>query len=303
MPAGVRATRSQTISGFCALTSIFAASAMAAGSPCGGIDRREFRNLQVRAFRDWIFLQLGIERDENRPHRRRGRDLVGAGSRLGEMLQRGRLIVPLGELTNDLADVDAGVEPFGARSALVGLHDVTAEHQDRHPIAPGVVHRHGCVLQTDDAVAGHGGRLAGHFGVTLRHMDCDVLVHAGDDFGLVVAVIDDGFVQAAIARSAVDEHVLDAERIDDVGHEVAAARRLIDRVAGRRKALGCNLAAGPAGPILDFSSGAAGIALAATGGSNRSGCADETCTFEEITTICGRRWTALRHRKPPRNGP
>jgi hypothetical protein len=31
-------------------------------------------------------------------------------------------------------------------------------------------------------------------------VDGDVLVHAGDDLGLVVAVIDDRFVQAAVAR-------------------------------------------------------------------------------------------------------
>jgi hypothetical protein len=34
-------------------------------------------------------------------------------------------------------------------------------------------------------------------------VDGDVLVHAGDDFGLVVAVIDDRFVQAAVARCAM----------------------------------------------------------------------------------------------------
>ena len=49
--------------------------------------RREFRNAQAFRIGDRIFLQLGIERDEDRPHRRRGRDLVGAHRGLGEMRQ------------------------------------------------------------------------------------------------------------------------------------------------------------------------------------------------------------------------
>jgi hypothetical protein len=75
----------------------------------------------------------------------------------------------------------------------------------------------------------------------LRHVDGDVLVHAGDDFGLVAAVIDDGFMQAAIARRAVDRDILDAKRVEHVGHKVAAAGRLIDRVVGRRHGLGRDL--------------------------------------------------------------
>jgi hypothetical protein len=45
-------------------------------------------------------------------------------------------------------------------------------------------------------------------------MDGDVFVHAGDDFGFVAGVIDDGFVQPAITRSAVDGEIFDAERIN-----------------------------------------------------------------------------------------
>ena len=183
-------------------------------SPCGGIDRRELGDAQALAVGDRVLLQLGVEREKDRPHRRRRRDLVGAHRRLGEMLQRGRLIVPLGEVAHERADVDAGMQPFRARRALVRLHDVAADHDDRHAVAPGVVHRHGGVLQADDAVTRHRDRLAFDLGVALRHVDGDVLVHAGDDFGLVVAVIDDGFVQAAIARRAVDRQVFDAERIE-----------------------------------------------------------------------------------------
>jgi len=72
-------------------------------------------------------------------------------------------------------------------------------------------------------------------------VDGDVLVHAGDNFRFVVAVIDDGFVQAAIARSAIDRQIFDAERIEDVDHEVAAARGLVHRIGCRRHGLGGDL--------------------------------------------------------------
>ena len=125
---------------------------------------------QAAAVADRVFLQLAVKREEHRPHRRRGRDLVGAHHGLAEMLQRGGLVVPLGELAHQLADIDAGMQPFGARRALVGLHDIAAEHDDRHAVAPRVVHRHGGVLQTDHAVARHGNRLAFHLGIALAEM-------------------------------------------------------------------------------------------------------------------------------------
>ena len=203
------------------------------------------------------------------------------------------MIVPLGEFADKLADVDRRMQPFGARPALVGLHDIAAEHDDRHAIAPSVVHRHRGVLQTDRAVTRHGKRLAFDLGVALRHMDGDVLVHAGDDFGLVVAVIDDGFMQAAIARRAVDRDILDAERVEHVGHKVAAAGRLIDRVVGRRHGLGRDLpGAGKRSYRLLRLDGRHGVGR--NGRRDRSSGADEARAFEEIaaarlrpTAVCG----------------
>jgi hypothetical protein len=90
------------------------------------------------------------------------------------------------------------------------------------------------VLQTYRAVTGHRNRRACDLGVALPYVRGDVFVHASDDFRVVVAMIEDGFVQAAIARGAVDGEVFDAEQIEHVGHEVAAACRLIDRVTTRR---------------------------------------------------------------------
>src|ERR1700730_1837567 len=157
------------------------------------------------------------------------------------MLQRGGLVVPLGEVADDLPDIDAGMDPLGAGPTLVGFHDIAAHDEDGHAVTPGIVHRHGGMLQADDAVAGHGHGLAFDLGVALRHVHGDVLVHAGDDLGLVVGVIDNRLVQAAVARGAIDRHVFDAERIEHVGHEIAAAGRLVHRIVARRHGFGGDL--------------------------------------------------------------
>src|SRR5262249_56041908 len=93
---------------------------------------------------DGIFLQLGIERQHDRPHGRRHGDLVGAHRRFGEVLQRGGLVVPFHEVAEDGSGIDRRVHPFGAGCAFVGFDDVAAHDDDRHAIAPGVVHRHAC---------------------------------------------------------------------------------------------------------------------------------------------------------------
>ena len=68
------------------------------------------------------------------------------------MLQRYRLIVPFGEITNDECGIDGGVWPFGTGArTLVGFEDIADHDVNRHTVAPGVVHRHGGVLQTDGA--------------------------------------------------------------------------------------------------------------------------------------------------------
>jgi hypothetical protein len=72
-------------------------------------------------------------------------------------------------------------------------------------------------------------------------MDSDVLMHAGDDFWLVIAVIDHRFVQAAVARRAIDRQIFDAERIEHINHKVAAARGLIHRVVRRQHGFGGSL--------------------------------------------------------------
>ena len=172
------------------------------------------------------------------------------------------------------------MQPICTRHALVSLHDVAADHDNRHTVAPSVVDRHGRMLQADGAVTGHRNRRACDLGVALTHVHGDVLVHAGDDFRFVVAVIEDGFVQTAIARRAVDSQVLDAERVDHVGHEVAAAGRLIDWVAARRHGLGRDLPrAGNGGLQLRRRRDRQRVSGWRR---DRGGCADQTSTLQEI---------------------
>jgi hypothetical protein len=87
------------------------------------------------------------------------------------------------------------MHPIRAQHALVSLHDVAADHENWHAVAPGVVDRHRRVLQADRAVTGHRNRRACDLGVALTDMHSDVLVHASDNFRLIVAVIEDGFVR------------------------------------------------------------------------------------------------------------
>ena len=124
-------------------------------------------------------------------------------------------------------------------------------------------------------------------------MDGDILVHAGDDFRFVVAVIDDGFVQAAVARSAIDRQIFDAERIEDIDHEIAAARGLIHRIGRRRHGLGGDLPWTRNGSLAYLRVSGEGV-----DGRRRNDCgrgAGDARAFEEITAAGIRRTAALRH--------
>jgi len=125
-------------------------------------------------------------------------------------------------------------------------------------------------------------------------VDGDVLVYAGDDFGLVVGVIDDGFVQAAVALSAIDRQILDAERVEHVGHEVAAARRLIHRVARRRHGLGRDLQRARNGSLQSLLRRGRDR-VGRDRRRNRGGGADEAGAFQEIAAAGIAQIAAFRH--------
>ena len=103
------------------------------------------------------------------------------------------------------------------------------------------------MLQADGAVRHDHHRLAFDLGVAVRHGDRRFFVAAGEQLGvLVAAVVDEGFVQAAEAGAGIGGDVFEAERLDDVDHEVGAgAVGGVDVGARRRRAgFGGDLAGG-----------------------------------------------------------
>jgi hypothetical protein len=249
-------------------------------------DPRKPRNTQRVAFRDRVFLQLGIERQHHRRHRRRHRDLVGAHRRLGEMLQRGRLIVPFDEITDHGARIDRRMHPFSAGAALVGLDDIAAHDDDGHPVAPGVVHRHRGVLQANHAVANHGHRLALDLGVALRHMDRDFLVRTGQDFRPgVAAVIDDRFMKPAETRGAIHGEIVDVECLEDIDHEIPATRTLADGVRRRRHGFGRSQLRSRRLRLHPFFVEACCCRIRARGRRGQRGGASQCRAFEEIASV------------------
>ena len=187
--------------------------------------RRVFRDIELLAVGvpDRRLLQARVERDHDRAVRRRHRDLVGAHDRLCEVLQRHRRVVPLGEVAHQRVDVLRRVDGRHARRPDRGVEIVAADHDHRHAVAPGVVDRHRRVLRADRAVAQRHHRLAGDLEVAVPHGDADFLMRHGEELRhLVLAVVDQRFMQAAEARGAVRRQILDVERSDHVDHEVGA---------------------------------------------------------------------------------
>ena len=149
-------------------------------------------------------------------------------------------------------------------------------------------------------MADHGHRLAFDLGVALPHVDRDFLVRAGEDFRLdVVAVVEDRLVQAAEARRAVHRQVVDVERLEDVDHEVAAARGLRHRIRHRRL-VSTAICSGPGGRALRRRRPSAAAPCACGGRRRQRRGAGERRAFEEVAAAGLRRRAALGHVVPPR---
>ena len=192
--------------GVLASTSIFAASAMAPASPCGGTTGASLGICRLSPSGIGFSCSSASSDEKYRPHRRRRRDLVGAHRRLGEMLERSRLIVPFGEVAHERADVDAECTqsaPGMRLSASMMLPPITRPAHGRTKRC----------RSPSSRAAGRRCRGRPSPSACLRswrspaHVNGDVLVHAGDDFRLLLPVIEDGFVQAAKTRRAVDRQI------------------------------------------------------------------------------------------------
>ena len=106
---------------------------------------REFRNARRRAWHR-IALNLGVADDEHGALGRRHRDVVGSHRGLGKMAQRQRLIIPLGVVANQRAQVLGAVHGLHTRIAPRAVGVVSDHHIDGHSIAVRVVDGHRGVL-------------------------------------------------------------------------------------------------------------------------------------------------------------
>ena len=125
------------------------------------------------------------------------------------------------------------MDPFDARVPFHGVERVAEDDVDRNAIAPRVVDRHRRVLQSDGPMREHDERLAFDLRVAVRHRHGGFFVEARQELRLrVAAVIDDRLLQTAEARARVAADVRDAERLDDVDHEVRPAAAAGEDLAG-----------------------------------------------------------------------
>ncbi len=148
MPSGVRAARSDMISGRSAATSLCAVSATAPESPCGGAVRLSL-GMRRPGCGVRMRLQLCSHGDEHGSHGRRHGDVVSAHGGFGEVPERIRLIVPLHEIAHHRADVLRAVQRLNAAAALGSIGVVAHHHVDRHAVGIRVVNRHRRVLHAD----------------------------------------------------------------------------------------------------------------------------------------------------------
>ena len=156
------------------------------------------------------------------------------------MLKRDRVIVPLDVIAHHRGGVLHAVEPLGAGTPEGQIQRVAEDDEHRHAIAPGVVNRHGSVLQSDSPMRQDKKRLAFDLGVAMRHCHRRFLMAAGDELGtLISAVVEQRFVERAEAGTRIRADVLKAERLDDVDHEVRSGALIFEDLdVGGHYALG-----------------------------------------------------------------
>ena len=178
--------------------------------------------LQIGPFANRVFLQFAIRHQQHRPHRRRHRDLIGAHRGLGEVLQRNRQIVPFRVVADHRRGILDAVGPFPISGVPHrGVQHVADDDVNRHAVTIGVVDRHGGVLQSDRAVGEYAQRLALNLGVAVAHGDRRLFMATGDELGILVAsVVDHRFMESSETRTCNRANVFEAERLDDVDHEV-----------------------------------------------------------------------------------
>ena len=188
---------------------------------------RQFRDRRLAVRRQRVVLHLAIEDQERRRHRRRHADLVGADGGVGEVLERGRRVVPFDVVAHHRGRILHRMRPDRGAATLGCIERIAGHDVDRHAIAPGIVDRHRGVLQADGPVREDQHRLAFDLGIAVRHGDRRFLVRAGVPFQ--IRIVDQRFVQPAEAGTRVGGDLGDAETLDDIDHVVGTGGTLQNR--------------------------------------------------------------------------
>ena len=161
MPFGVRARRSATSTGFSARRASARLPRPRPTRPAAATGSVSFGNRSRRSLLlDRVLLQIAVEHEHDRRHRRRERDLVRAHGRFGEVRERPRACRPTSCSRAPSRRRPARRGTTRRAAANRGVAVVADDQVDRHAVAPGVVERHRGVLQADGAVRHHGERLA-----------------------------------------------------------------------------------------------------------------------------------------------
>src|SRR5439155_23785658 len=134
------------------------------------------------------------------------------------------LVVPFDEVAHQISLNQRRVNPVYPRSPFAGVHGAGAAHdQDRRAVTPGVVDRHGSMLQADDVVHNRGHRLAGSLGITVRDRDGDFFVTAEDNLRIrltAALVIYQRIVNTAKARTGIQSDIFDAQNFQQIDDEI-----------------------------------------------------------------------------------
>ena len=137
------------------------------------------RDVRHRPRRRLRLLHGRVEVDVGRPARRGGGQQVGPQQGLHGGIGARGLVVPLHVAADERPLVPRGVDPVDPGAPLRRIHRPgRADHQHRHPVAPGVEDRHRRVHQADVAVHRRRHGPARHLGPPMRQRHRMLLVQA-----------------------------------------------------------------------------------------------------------------------------
>jgi len=198
---------------------------------CGRRRRRtKPSRVDLRARRgERLLLHAGIEIDVDGPPWRGLGNPCPAQQGLLRRRRRGRLIVPFHVGPDHGALIACRVQPVDPRPPLGGIdRSGCAQHQHRHPVAPGVEYGHGRIEQPNIGVQGHRHGPAGHLGKPVRYGHRVLLVQAEEHLrALVAQVVHQAVVQPAKAGARRERNVGNLERPQRRRRHVAAEGRSV----------------------------------------------------------------------------